>query len=258
MSRTAKSTISATSVAISEAARQRRTTSATWASPRCGSRLSSRTPTRRSPAATPSDLHSFLTDQGKAGYHGYWGMNFFESTSTCRAPGLDFAGLMRRTACEHGLKASCSTSSATTARRPLRCRSTSRSSARSSTRTASLVADHQNLPPEQLDPAGNPLHAFYNTNPISRELGDLNADNPAVMEYLVGAVPAVAGPGCRRFPHRHDPAHAACILEGFRRAHAREASRVSSCSAKRSATMRARSPPHTRPRTAATACSTSR
>ena len=50
-----------------------------------------------------------------------------------------------------------------------------------------LVADHQNLPPDKLDPAHNPLHAFYNTKPDLAQLSDLNADNPAVMDYLVDA-----------------------------------------------------------------------
>ena len=31
-------------------------------------------------------------------------------------------------------------------------------------RDGRLVADHQNLPPDRLDPAHNPLHAFYNTS----------------------------------------------------------------------------------------------
>ena len=50
-----------------------------------------------------------------------------------------------------------------------------------------LVADHQNLPPEQLDPAGNPLHRFYNTSRDLAQLGDFNADNPAVVDYLVAS-----------------------------------------------------------------------
>ena len=49
-----------------------------------------------------------------------------------------------------------------------------------------LVADHQNLPPEQLDPA-NPLHAFYRRQPDLAELGDTNWENPAVLEYFVAA-----------------------------------------------------------------------
>src|SRR3546814_4411481 len=39
------------------------------------------------------------------------------------------------------------------------------------------VADHQNLRPEQLDPAGNPMHAFFNTKPGLAELSDFNENN---------------------------------------------------------------------------------
>ena len=81
---------------------------------------------------------------------------------------------------------SCSTSSATTARRRSRCRSTSRSSGRSTTATAGSMADHQNLPPEQLDPA-NPLHRFFHRERDLAELSDFDDANPAVMDYLVGA-----------------------------------------------------------------------
>ena len=50
-----------------------------------------------------------------------------------------------------------------------------------------VVADHENLPPAQLDPANNPRHAFYNTGKTLAQLGDFNPDNPAVLDYLVPA-----------------------------------------------------------------------
>ena len=49
-----------------------------------------------------------------------------------------------------------------------------------------LVADHQNLPPAQLDP-DNPLHAFFNRKTDLGELSDLNENNPDVLEYFVAA-----------------------------------------------------------------------
>jgi cyclomaltodextrin glucanotransferase len=66
-------------------------------------------------------------------------------------------------------------------------------------RDGKLLADHQNLPPPQLDPQHNPLHAFYNNigavdakdgsifDGNLAELADFNQDNPAVLDYLVGA-----------------------------------------------------------------------
>ena len=49
-----------------------------------------------------------------------------------------------------------------------------------------LVADHQNLRPEQLDPA-NPLHRWFHREPDLAELSNFDDTNPEVMDYLVGA-----------------------------------------------------------------------
>jgi glycosidase len=66
-------------------------------------------------------------------------------------------------------------------------------------RNGTLIADHQNLPPQQLDPVHNPLHRFFNTTgPVDAaqgsifdgnlaQLGDFDAGNPAVLDYLAGA-----------------------------------------------------------------------
>ena len=54
-------------------------------------------------------------------------------------------------------------------------------------RDGKLLADHQNLPPAKLDPAHNPLHAFYNTGGGLAQLSDFNENNPAVLDYLAGA-----------------------------------------------------------------------
>jgi cyclomaltodextrin glucanotransferase len=53
-------------------------------------------------------------------------------------------------------------------------------------RAGRLVADHQNLPPEKLDPA-NPLHRFFHREPDLAELSNFDDTNPALMDYLVGA-----------------------------------------------------------------------
>src|SRR5690606_4937407 len=54
-------------------------------------------------------------------------------------------------------------------------------------RDGHLVADHQDLPPAELDPARNRLHAFYNTGGGLAQLSDFAEDNPAVLDYLAGA-----------------------------------------------------------------------
>ena len=133
----------------------------------------------------PAQKGGFLTDGGKSGYHGYWGVNFYEVDEHLPSPGLDFAGLADAVHAKdmklvldivgnHG-----SPSYSMPAPQP--------KYGQLFDRDGKLVADHQNLPPEKLDPRNNPLHRFYNTKPGLAELSDLNENNPAVMDYLAGA-----------------------------------------------------------------------
>jgi cyclomaltodextrin glucanotransferase len=128
---------------------------------------------------------SFLTDRGKAAYHGYWGMNFYRIDEHLPSTGLDFRGLTNGLRAK-GLKTvldivgnHSSPAYSMPAKQP--------GFGQLFDADGVLVADHGNLEPEKLDPAGNPLHAFYNTERDLAQLGDLAADNPAVMDYLVGA-----------------------------------------------------------------------
>ena len=127
----------------------------------------------------------FLTDRGKTGYHGYWGVNFHRLDEHLPSAGLDFAGLTAGLRA-HGLKTVLdivgnhgSPAWTISVAQP--------QFGQLFDAEGRLVADHQNLPPDKLDPAHNPLHAFYNTKPDLAQLSDLNADNPAVMDYLVDA-----------------------------------------------------------------------
>ncbi|WP_372014674.1 alpha-amylase family glycosyl hydrolase [Pseudoxanthomonas sp. 10H] len=127
----------------------------------------------------------FLTDRGKTGFHGYWGVNFHRLDEHLPSAGLDFAGLTAGLRAQ-GLKTVLDIvgnhgSPAWTM--PVAQPQFGQLFDAGGT----LVADHQNLPPDRLDPAHNPLHAFYNTRPDLAQLSDLDAGNPAVMDYLVGA-----------------------------------------------------------------------
>jgi glycosidase len=127
----------------------------------------------------------FLTDRGKTGYHGYWGVNFHRLDEHLPSAGLDFAGLTAGLR-GHGLKTVLDVvgnhgSPAWTM--PV----AQPQFGQLFDVHGTLVADHQNLPPEKLDPARNPLHRFYNTQPDLAQLSDLAAANPAVMDYLVEA-----------------------------------------------------------------------
>lgn len=145
----------------------------------------------------PAQKGGFLTDGGKTGYHGYWGVNFYEVDEHLPSPGLDFAGLADAVHAKdmklvldivgnHG-----SPSYSMPAPQP--------KYGQLFDRDGKLVADHQNLPPEKLDPRNNPLHRFYNTKPGLAELSDLDENNPAVMDYLAGAYSQWIGQGADAF-----------------------------------------------------------
>lgn len=133
----------------------------------------------------PITCTSFLTDQGKAGYHGYWAVNFHKVDEHLESPGLAFADLTRGLRAQ-GLKTVLdivANHGSPGWTMPVKQPGFGQIFAAD----GRLVADHGNLPPDQLDPANNPLHAFYNTKPDLAQLADLDADNPAVMDHLVSA-----------------------------------------------------------------------
>ena len=146
---------------------------------------------------TPPSCGSILTDQGKSGYHGYWGVDFHKVDEHLPSPGLDFAGLAKSVHAKdmklvldivgnHGSPGWTMPKS-----QP--------QFGKVQGKDGRLIADHQNLPPQQLDPTRNPLHRFYNTTgPVDgakglvfdgnlAQLADFDAANPAVLEYLVSA-----------------------------------------------------------------------
>lgn len=124
-------------------------------------------------------------DQGKTGFHGYWGVNFFEVDEHLESSGLTFADFTRELRDGHGLKyvldVVCNHGSPAYTMPEDQPKFGELYDA-----AGKLVADHQNLRPSELD-ADNPLHAFYNRKPGLGELSDLNEDNPAVLDYFVDA-----------------------------------------------------------------------
>lgn len=134
---------------------------------------------------TPARWGGFLSDQGKTGYHGYWGVNFYKLDEHLPSKGLDFSGFAQAMKADgldvvldivgnHGSPAYSMTRK-------------QKGFGRIYDRNGKLVADHQNLDPDKLDPRRNPLHAFYNTHGGLAQLSDLAEDNPAVLDYLAGA-----------------------------------------------------------------------
>ena len=124
-------------------------------------------------------------DLGKTGYHGYWGVNFFELDEHLPSTGLDFADLTAALAGEFGMKTVLD----------VVCNHGSPSFSMPADQPkygelydaeGRLVADHQNLHPSELDD-DNPLHAFYRRSPDLAELSDLDFENPDVLDYCAAA-----------------------------------------------------------------------
>jgi cyclomaltodextrin glucanotransferase len=132
----------------------------------------------------PVKWEGFWTDGGKTGYHGYWGVNFYQLDEHLPSPGLDFRALTA-TLRAHGLKTVLdivanhgSPAYTMPVDQP--------KFGELHDRDGKLVADHMNLPPEKLDQT-NPLNAFYNTKVGIAQLSDLNENDPRVLPYLLGA-----------------------------------------------------------------------
>lgn len=147
-------------------------------------------------------------DLGKTGYHGYWGVNFFELDEHLPSPGLDYAALTRSLRDEHGLKTVLD----------VVCNHGTPSYTMPADQPkygevydadGTLIADHQNLHPSELD-SGNPLHQFFRHEPDLAELGDFDFDNPAVLDYCIDATrqwleqgaAAIRIDTIRHMPHR--------------------------------------------------------
>jgi len=126
-----------------------------------------------------------FTDRGKTGFHGYWGINFYKLDEHLPSAGLDFAGFtqaMKQQKLDVVLDIVGNHGSPAYSMPKMQPQY-----GKVYDRDGKLVADHQNLNPDRLDPAHNRLHAFYNTGGGLAQLSDFNQDNPAVLEYLVGA-----------------------------------------------------------------------
>ncbi len=136
-----------------------------------------------------------LADKGKTGYHGYWGVNFYRLDEHLPSAGLDFRGLADAV---HGKGMKLVLDIVGNHGSPAWGMQRDQPGfGKIYDKDGMLLADHQNLPPQQLDPTHNPLHRFYNTvgavdgekyaSGNLAQLSDFNPDNPAVLDYLADA-----------------------------------------------------------------------
>ncbi len=124
-------------------------------------------------------------DKGKTGYHGYWGVNFFKVDEHWPSSDLTFEQFNQALEAK-GLKtvldivANHGTPSFTMTP------TDQPGYGEIYDKNGQLIADHQNLAPENLDP-DNPLHQFYHNERDLVQLSNIDDTNPVVMDYFVEA-----------------------------------------------------------------------
>jgi cyclomaltodextrin glucanotransferase len=124
-------------------------------------------------------------DKGKTGYHGYWADNFYQIDEHWESADLSFQEFNTQMESVHGLKTVLDIV-ANHGSPSYSMPSQIDNFGKIFDENWNLLADHQNLDPNQLD-HGNTLHQWYNKSGGLAQLSDLNENNPAVMDYLVGA-----------------------------------------------------------------------
>ena len=125
-------------------------------------------------------------DGGKTGYHGYWPVNYYREDEHLVSDGLDFRALAQALKTKHGLKVVfdiVANHGAPSFSMP----TPQESFAKLYDREGNLVADHQNLPPEQLSPETNALHRFFQTQPDIAQLSNLDETQHEVRDYLINS-----------------------------------------------------------------------
>ncbi|AFU99112.1 alpha-amylase family glycosyl hydrolase [Simiduia agarivorans] len=124
-------------------------------------------------------------DGGKTGFHGYWGVNFYALDEHLPSADLDYRQLNRQLKDTYNLKTVLDIvgnhgSPSYSAPEQIS------NFGKLFDASGALVADHQNIHPEQLSD-DEPLHHFFNRKPDVAQLSDFDENNPAVVDYLVGS-----------------------------------------------------------------------
>ncbi len=124
-------------------------------------------------------------DGFKTGYHGYWANNFYQVDEHLESEDLDFNTFASTLKQSHNLNfildivANHGSPSYTMPEAQAEF-------GKLYDDAGKLIADHQNLHPELLDPE-NPLHDFYYAGNGLAKLSELNPNNTDVLDYLVGS-----------------------------------------------------------------------
>lgn len=124
-------------------------------------------------------------DGGKAGYHGYWATNFYKEDEHLVSDNLtykDYTAAMRE---QYGLK-SVFDIVANHGSPSYTMPEDQPGYGELYDQNGTLVADHKNLHPTELD-TSDPLQAFFYPVPDLAELSNLDDSNPDVQDYLINA-----------------------------------------------------------------------
>jgi len=124
-------------------------------------------------------------DKGKTGYHGYWGVNFYEVDEHLESNGLSFQEFNTKMESEFGIKTVLDIV-ANHGSPSYQMTQSQEGFGKIFDQNGTLKADHMNLEPGQLSD-GESLHDWYNRHGGLAQLSDFNENDPEVMDYLVGA-----------------------------------------------------------------------
>ena len=134
----------------------------------------------------PIEFGGAFKDGGKTGYHGYWGTNFFKEDEHWVSKDLNYRDFATKLKSDYEIKLVLDVVANHGSPSFSMPNSDRDDFGKLYDKNGKLIADHQNLEPEQLDP-DNPLHQFYNRKKDIMQLSDMNEENPAVLDYFVEA-----------------------------------------------------------------------
>lgn len=133
----------------------------------------------------PITFGGAFKDGGKTGYHGYWANNFYQIDEHYPSEGLGYKEYTQQMRTQFGLKSVfdiVANHGSPSFTMPV----DQAKFGELYDINGTLVADHQNLPTQELD-SNNPLHAFYHQFPDILQLSNLDESNPALRDYLINS-----------------------------------------------------------------------
>ena len=133
----------------------------------------------------PIEFGGMFRDGGKTAYHGYWGINFYKVDERLKSDNFSFEQLTTQLKDNYQIKTILDVvanhgSPSFSMPEPLG------DFGKLYDKEGNLIADHQNIEPENLD-LNNPLHQMFNTKKDIMQLSDFNENSPQVLDYFTNA-----------------------------------------------------------------------